>query len=317
MTARLERVCYSLGGIMKTAVRFFLLAILPAFMLGCNNDSGSGEAGGGTPPPRPPGGTSIPPTAVTLGNLTRAQDASGHIRIMGSVTSSAATPVNFVQVKCTFKDAAGATLGTDQTYIVGSVVRMTSTGAFTNTALNPGDVGYFDVLSTRSDAAIATYTCAATFSTAASTPPAAKLELVGIPNVTANLNGQTLIEGTVKNSGTSPLVFGEVFSVVFDRSNGALLDIHSRFITGRTTTLPTGGTTATALDVNEEGQFTLNTFARYTSTGDIKYLFDWSDSDTLSAALTLGELADVSEASMTYVEQHEQRNRRIEELQKQ
>src|SRR3569833_3335914 len=89
---------------------------------------------------------------------------------------------------------------------------------------------------------------------AASTPPAAKLELVGTPNVTANLNGQTLIEGTVKNSGTSPLVFGEVFSVVFDRSNGALLGIHSRLITGRTTTLPTGGTTATALDAGGGGR---------------------------------------------------------------
>src|SRR3569832_3031525 len=130
-----------IGGIKKTAERFFLLAILPAYMLGCNNDSGSGEAGGGTPPPRPPGGTSIPPTAVTLGNLTRTQDASGHIRIMGSVTSSAAAPVNFVQVKSTFKDAAGATMGTDQTYIVVSVVRMTCHGAFTNPALNKVDVG--------------------------------------------------------------------------------------------------------------------------------------------------------------------------------
>src|SRR3569833_3764539 len=158
MTARLERVCYSLGGIMKTAVRFFLLAILPAFMLGCNNDSGSGEAGGGTPPPRPPGGTSLPPTAVTLGNLPRTQDASGHIRIMGSVTSSAAAPVNFEQVKCTYKDAAGATLGTNQSYIVGSVVRMTSTGAYTNTALNPGDVGYFDKQTTHSETTNATKT---------------------------------------------------------------------------------------------------------------------------------------------------------------
>src|SRR3569833_2572763 len=96
---------------MKTAVRFFLLAILPAFMLGRNNDSGSGEAGGGTPPPRPPGGTSIPPTAVTLGNLTRTQDASGHIRIMGSVTSSAAAPVNFVQVMGAGGGAAGAAGG--------------------------------------------------------------------------------------------------------------------------------------------------------------------------------------------------------------
>lgn len=298
---------------MKVSVRVFLLAISPAFMLGCNDDSGPAQpVAGSTSAPRPPAGSSVPPTVVTLGNLSRTQDLSGHIRILGNVTSSADATVNFVQVKCTFQDAAGGTLGIDQTYIIGSVVRMNSTGAYTNTALNPGEVGYFDVQSTRSNAAVASYTCEPRFSTGASTPPAAKMEIVGDPIVTSDFTGQTVISGSVKNNGTSPLVSGEVFSVVFDRS-GALLDINSRFIKGRTAPLPTGGTTTSALGVDESGTFTLNTFARYTSKGDIKYLFDWSDVSSLAATLAL-DPPNADEEALTDAERHARRNARIDEI---
>lgn len=298
---------------MKTGVRIFLLAISPALILGCNNDPGSNQAGGGALNPKPPGGTSVPPTTIALGNLTRTKDVSDHIRILGSVTSSADATVNFVQITCAFKDASGVTVGTNQSYIVGSVIKMTSTGAFTNTALSPGEVGYFDVLSTRSDAAIATYSCEPTFSTAASTSPAANIELVGTPTVVSDFTGQTVVSGKVKNSGTSPLISGEVFSVVFDKT-GALLDIHSRFIGGRTATLPGGGTTTSALAVNEIGSFTMNTVARYTEQADIKYLFSWSDINSLSATLTLNQSADMPESSLTYAERHEQRNKQIDEM---
>lgn len=297
---------------MKVSVRVFLLAILPAFMLGCNDDSGPAQPISGPPAPRPPAGSAVPPTAVTLGNLVRTQDVSGHIRIMGSATNSADATLNFIQVKCTFKDAAGATVGTDQTYIVSSVVRMSSTGAYTNTALNRGGVGYFDVQSTRSNAEIASYTCEPSFSTGASTPPAAKMEIVGEPSVVSDFNGRIVISGTVKNSGTSPLASGEVFSVVFDGS-GALLDINSRAIKGRTATLPSGGTTTSALGVDESGTFTLNTFARYTSYDDIKYLFDWSDVSSLAATLAL-DLPSADEEALTDAERHARRNARIDEM---
>lgn len=270
---------------MKTSIRPVVLLVMTVWLAACNDEATLTRPGSGTSTPPPAGGNSGPPATslVTLANLTRSADALGNIRILGTASSRASGTVSFVQVTCAFRDAAGTALGSDQSYIVGSVVKLAGTGTVTNTALNAGDTGYFEILTTRSDASVSNYSCEASFSTFAATAPAARLELTDAPAATSDFLGNAVASGSVKNTGSSPLILGQVFALTFDRAD-ALTDISAGFISGQRAALPTGGSTGTALDVNQIGTFSVTTVTPFSDVANTRYSFNWTDVDTLAAA---------------------------------
>lgn len=268
--------------------------------------------------PRPPaGGNAIPPPTqpttqlVTLRNLVRTQDAGGDIRILGEVITTSSRPLVFVKVACTFKDASDIVIGDESTYIVSRVVKLTSINSNTNTALRTDDVGYFDILTSRKDVTVSSYSCEATYRFSPSSTPSALLEVQGTPTVTSDSIANTMYVGNVKNAGTAPLIFGKVYAATFSKT-GALIDVSSAYISGQTGVTLTG-TTDTALDAERIGTFTINTLSAYSVRGTTTYLYDWQDVATLGTPAAGLTRADQS-LRMSHEELHALRNKEIEDI---
>lgn len=263
-------------------------------------------------PTAPAGGNAAPIQSVTLQNLIRTQDASGDILILGEAVTTSPSPLAFVKVTCTFKNAAGAILGTDLTYIVGRVVKITSIDTNTNTALSAGDTGYFNVLTSGNNATVSSYSCEPTFNVSPSSAPSARLEVHGAQTVTSDFRGNNMYVGSAKNTGIKPLIFGQVYAATFSKT-GALLDLSFDYISGQTG-VTSVGTTDTALDVERTGTFSVNTSASFAERGTTTYLYGWQDVNTLGGTPAAGLTIVDQLRRMSHEELHALRNREIEDM---
>lgn len=300
-------------------MRLVTMCAMTLLLVGCNEEAtltGRPATSTSTNPPVA-GGNSNPFSArsVILQNLVRTEDSFGDIRILGEATATTPSPVAFVQITCTFKDAAGTTLGTDFTYVVGRVVKMSSSGINTNSALANGDTGYFDVLTSRSDASVASYACTPTFSTSPTTSPSARLEAQSAPSPTSDFRGRVMYAGSAKNIGSSPLIFGQVFAVSISRA-GSPLDISFSYISGQTAVLSTGGTTNTGLDVERTAPFSIDSGATFSDVASTVYLYDWTDVASLGTtpAATVSAVGRQND-TLEYEAMHAARNERLRNLQ--
>lgn len=297
-------------------MRYAIWLLMGMMMVGCEGEDVFTRPGNGTGV-RPGGGTAVPapntPKIQFLSGPVRGVDTLGNVRYRGSLTNLGSAAANFVEVSCTSRDAAQAVLGVDRSFIVGRVVKLSSTEVNTNTGLDTGDEGFFEVVTRHSAAEVASFDCAIDFETFAATPPAARLENVGEPGVRSDFTGHVNIFGSVRNTGTQGLTFGEVFSITRNRA-GEIIDISSSFIDGETVTLVSLGTTTdTALRPNATGLYEILTLAQFSEFASVSYLFDWSDSTITNGVASML----VQPATLNAVSPHEsqaQRNERIREL---
>jgi len=256
--------------------------LLPLVIIlsGCGGGGGGGAASSAGQTP-----TSLP-TLEAVGSLVTVTDSANFTHVLGELKNSGNAAATFVEQKCNFYDASQSLLATDSSYIVGANVKLDQSGLFDDSALNPGDVGYFDVTTTETPAS---YQCTPTYQVFAVSAPVAKLELAGTPSVKDDGFGSAEILGTVVNSGTSDLTFGHVTAVIRS-TNGNLADIASSYINGDTVTLSNNITTDTALHVGGSGTFDILTSVPYADFGSYEAKFSWND-----ATITGGTAAMLSD----------------------
>jgi hypothetical protein len=256
------------------------------------------------------------PIIQFLGAFSEIEDYSGDLKLLGEVQNNGDATVSFVEVTCNFYDTTSKLIGTDYTYLVGSVVGLSS-GIYTNTALRPSEKGAFEVWTSIKNSTVATYDCSATYETYDTTEPEAQLAIVGNVKAQSDYFDDLELLGQVKNIGTKGLIFGEVYFIVRN-SAGKILDIDFNYINGETVPLPDiGSTTDTALRVNSQGTFDVSTLVPFSSYGSYEAKYDWTDADiTNGIAATMLRAQESSAEIPVVIDQKARWDLRNQEVQR-
>lgn len=258
----------------------FAIGLSLSLIAGCGDEAAFTTPTGA----RPTTGNSTPEAPdIQLSGLVQRQDASGNARILGEATNTGGGVASFVQVQCALLDASGAVLTTRSTFVNGTVVKLTSTGQNTNTALRAGERGFFAISGALNNTAVASFRCDPSFDTFATTAPDARLELTSTPTRLSDPSGFLRVSGEVKNTGTRALAFGQVYMVVMDAA-GMPLDLSFAFINGETVPTSTG-TTDTGLNPDAAGSYTVPTRAPFSDAGTLVPLLSWDAAADTAAAL--------------------------------
>jgi len=197
-------------------------------------------------------------------------DYTDDIRVFGEVkNNSNASSYSFVKVSCDFYDTNEALLGNEYTYLYGNCGKLASLGKSTNTVLFPGETGAWELITDISATTVANYTCKIEFSDSQLIPLLSNMVVTDV--VTSNnIINYLELDGTVTNTGTSPLVFGKVYSVIRN-SSAQVINISFSYIDGENIYLSSiSDYTDTGLSVNGTGSFHILTTADFTDVSDYK-----------------------------------------------
>ncbi len=251
-------------------ISFFLLAFSS---YGCGGgSSGGGSSGTGSVPTGQPKIELVEPIYVI-------EDSLGYLKVFGQIKNTGNATAIFVEAKFNFYDSASSLIGTDNSFINGTVVRLLSINTNTNTALKPSEKGFFQIWTNLKKNVVAKYTYDFTYSTPQITDPAAKLEIIGTVNPQRDLFDYLDLLGQVKNIGTKGLIFGQVFLMIKDAS-GYIIDVDSSYISGEIVQIASINTTTdTALSVNGQGIFKISTLIPFGNYGSCEAKCDWDDAD--------------------------------------
>lgn len=251
-------------------ISVFLLAFS---LYGCGGGP-SGDGSSGTI-----SGPTGQPKIELVGSIYAVEDTLGDLRLFGKVENKGNATATFVEAKFNFYDSASNLIGTDNSFINGTVVRLLSINTNTNTALKPSERGFFQIWTSLKKIAVAKYTYDFTYSTSQIADPAAKLEIIGTVNPQRDSFDYLDLLGQVKNVGTKGLIFGEVIFMIKDAS-GSIIDVDSSYITGETVQISSINTTTdTALSINGQGTFDVSTLVPFANYGSYESKYDWNDTD--------------------------------------
>lgn len=215
------------------------------------------------------------------GPIYEAEDRFGNLKLFGELSNAGNATASFVELNCSFFDSSSNLIGTDSTYLIGTVIRFRA-NITDNSGLKPNDIGVYALLTSFKRTTVARYSCEITHNTSEAVDPQAKLELVGDVKAQKNLSNNLELSGQVTNAGTLGLTFGQVYYVLRDDS-GSIIDIGSSYIKGETVS---GTTTDTGLRVNKFGTFSLNTNIPFINYGTYELKYDWYDIDIADGSLT-------------------------------
>lgn len=209
------------------------------------------------------------PVLDFTGTTYSISDYADDIRVFGEIINNSNTSYSFVKVSCDFFNTSEILLGTEYTYIYGNCGKLTSLGSSTNTALFPGEIGAWELITDISATAVANYACEISFSDSQLTSPLSNMVVTDV--VTSNnVINYLEFDGTVTNIGTSPLVFGKVYSVIKNSSKN-VIGISLSYIDGENTYLSSiNDYTSTGLSVNGTGSFHILTVANFNDVSDYK-----------------------------------------------
>jgi hypothetical protein len=159
------------------------------------------------------------------------QDSLGNTVVIGEVTNRSNLPAVFVEVAVTMRGANGAVVGTDATFLRGRSRRLTATGTIDDSALAPGELGCFYLITATPRASVTQANISVSHHTFAS---AALTNQVDITSATPSaVNGQLRVAGSARNSGVGTTSFNTpVFYV--QRTDGISIGCDYGFINGLT-----------------------------------------------------------------------------------
>ena len=206
--------------------------------------------------------------------------------IYGKVKNNDKITHVFVKVSCAFLDSSGNIVGADWTYIDGSVKKLVSIDTNTNTVLEPGETGLFAIATDYSKSDFDSVKCNVTSDDTQVVDPDAKLELVGDISVTDG-EGYVTFSGTLKNSGMSPLVFGEIYIYPLN-DKGQPIRWDDTFVKGKTVYLSSiDRDTDTALYPGDTGPFETDSYGiSYSQIRSVAYRLDWDDATIENGTVT-------------------------------
>ena len=188
----------------------------------------------------------------------------GEIHFDGSVARS------FIEVTVSLRDAQGAILETESTYLFGSCLRNASANIQTGTCLRPGETGFFGTYVDVDPAQVASIAVFVEFEDDPLTDPFADIVPVGTP-AAADHGGEVRVQGDVRNTGVKAARFVRV-AIAVESALGELADVDTTYITGSTV----GGSSA-GLEIGALGTFALTTAASYAAFGGFEQRIDWQD----------------------------------------
>lgn len=230
------------------------------------------------------------PTAaaqVTINQATAAiaQDTSGNAIIIGEVTNQSTVPATFIEVSVALRNASGGTIGTDATFVRGRPRRIASTGSVDDSALAPGEIGCFYLITNVPRLQVAGLSLGLTHESFASTSLGTAVDTTSV--VAQSSGGNFGLAGTARNNGGVVAYFSNpVFYM--QRSDGVAIGCDYTFVRGSFLALPSGVTTDTALAPGQSGTFGFLTHA----SNNVQSLRSWTQFRTPNASDPLGALAD-------------------------
>ena len=224
------------------------------------------------------------PQIELVGSINQSTDYSGDLILLGEVKNTGST-ATFAKAKCNLFDSSSNLLETETTYIVGSVVILKGSQSNTNTALKQDEIGVFKAWTSTPASNVSSFDCSYTFDTYEIEEAQATLEIKGNVNQQSDYSEELELLGSVTNSGTTGLIFGQVIFAI-KNSAGNLLDIESTYIDGETVQLTSGSTTDTALNPGSAGTFDARTDVEFSSFNSFDSYFDWSDANIQNGIVT-------------------------------
>ena len=279
------------------ALRLLTLTLLVALLISCGGAATDENSNQQLPKLR------------TLGTISQAIDFSGDLILMGEVVNTGSTAI-FVKARCNLFDLNGDLLETKTTYVIGSVVVLKPIQINTNTALRQGEVGVFKAWTDTPAASVKSFECTYTFDVGDVEEPQANLQIEGDVNKQEDVFGDLELLGSVTNTGTKDLTFGQVIFAIKDNTS-KILDIDSTYIDGETVLLRIGVTTDTALSAGNTGTFDVTTNVAFSSADSFDPYFDWND-----AIIQSGIVLERSRRTYTDNKKQfwEERDRRIDQI---
>ena len=266
----------------KIIFNLFFMALSSLLILGCNAEGFKGFYGSAENSKNNSGGVKVTnsqnETVKLSGKTYRKTDYLGNIKLFGEVENIGDGVGVFIKAQCTFYNLDSSEIDSDSTYIIGSVVTL-NTGSNTNTALSPNETGFFEISTDIATGNVDKFDCHYTYDTNTITIPYEKLEISGEVIIKqSSYSDKVEFNGSVINSGTKELSFGQVYFVIKNIS-GEIIGISSSYIDGETVyLLPIGSTTDTALSAGKKGVFSVSTSVRFNEFSSYILRTDWSSS---------------------------------------
>lgn len=204
------------------------------------------------------------------------QDFAGDIKILGELQNVGNSDVSFVKITYTFKDASGALLDTDTTYVHGSSKRLSLSSIVTDTILSPNEVGSFKLYTYVPFNLVSSMSHVISFENYDTTPLIAEIILHGELVEREDFFGDLEILGELKNVG-SLLAYFVKFVSTAKNNVGQVIDVASSYINGVTVELDSGITTDTGLYPNQIASFKIYSSAEYSEVDNVIYKINWNE----------------------------------------
>lgn len=173
--------------------------------------------------------TPTPANIILKGSIISTSDAFGNVRFFGELQNSGGSNASFIKITFTLKNPSSVVIGTDMSYIIGTVLK-TSTGT-TNTCLKPGEYGAFEVITSIPYSSVFSYDTNINWETYSTTTPSAFLEIYGAINDTFDFFGNKKYLGEIKNNSVHDVTFAQIYFIM-KNSYGNIVDIASSYVTG-------------------------------------------------------------------------------------
>lgn len=214
---------------------------------------------------------------VLFGNINVTSDYSGDIKLLGELKNTGNKTASFVKIKFTFYDYNSNVIDQDFTYVDGSCMTLWSINIETDTVLKPNEVGAFKLYTFTKANSVSSYSYTISFDSDSLVSPDANLVVYGSITESRDYSDDLKLLGTVKNTGTTGLMFGKI-SFAIKNSAGLIIDTAFSYIDGENVYLPSIDTyTDTALDVSNAGTFEVFTDANYYQSRNYYYKASWDD----------------------------------------
>jgi hypothetical protein len=248
---------------------------------------GSGPPG---PPPSPNGGVQ-----VNLSTAVVDADYFGDTIVVGEVTNRSGSTAIFVKVNATLRNAAGAVIGTDYTYVNGRSRRLSRSSIITDTTLAPGESGCFYMYTDVPRSQVGRVDLSTDYDIDAALPLAANIVFVGNPTRRSSL-GDLRLAGEVRNTGAALAYFVKTVFYI-QHADGRAADCDYTYVTGVRVRLSSSGIT-TATGVVPGGTAPYDTFTNAPDTApNVTAWAQWDEGGASLAASAAQRAVEAAHAS--------------------
>ena len=218
------------------------------------------------------------PNVILYGSINFTENSLGYINLFGELTNIGNKTANFVKISFTFYDAISNVIATDFTYVHGSCRTLTLTDQETGTCLTPSEVGAFGQYTTVDYNSLSSYTYSIAFESYDSVRPDANLVVYGNITPQSNIFNWLELLGSVKNTGTTGLIFGQIYFAIKNHS-GQIIATPFTYIDGQNVLISSiNSYTDTALRPGSIGTFDVSTTVDFVNSASYYYKTSWDDS---------------------------------------